>query len=290
MKKFIAALVLAIVLAGCTSTESAQIVATTLPVYEFTSRICQGTDLKVTRLITESVSCLHDYSLQVSQMQALEGATVTIINGAGLEMFLDDVLHHSGTTIDASSGIELHCPEDAHGHSHDHEGHHHEQDSHIWLSPRHAMVMAQNICDGLVKQYPNQKDLFETNLQSLLDDLQRLQTYAENQLEALRCRKIITFHDGFGYFAEEFDLTILRAVEEESGSEASAAELIELIQMVEGHRLPAIFTETNGADSAAKTIASETGCRIFTLDMAMAGDSYFDAMYHNIDTIKEALG
>ena len=152
------------------------------------------------------------------------------------------------------------------------------------------MVMAQNICDGLVKQYPNQKDLFETNLQSLLDDLQRLQTYAENQLEALRCRKIITFHDGFGYFAEEFDLTILRAVEEESGSEASAAELIELIQMVEGHRLPAIFTETNGADSAAKTIASETGCRIFTLDMAMAGDSYFDAMYHNIDTIKEALG
>ena len=290
MKKFIAALVLAIVLAGCTSTESAQIVATTLPVYEFTSRICQGTDLKVTRLITESVSCLHDYSLQVSQMQALEGATVTIINGAGLEMFLDDVLHHSGTTIDASSGIELHCPEDAHGHSHDHEGHHHEQDSHIWLSPRHAMVMAQNICDGLVKQYPNQKDLFETNLQSLLDDLQRLQTYAENQLEALRCRKIITFLDGFGYFAEEFDLTILRAVEEESGSEASAAELIELIQTVEGHRLPAIFTETNGADSAAKTIASETGCRIFTLDMAMAGDSYFDAMYHNIDTIKEALG
>ena len=33
----------------------------------------------------------------------------------------------------------------------------------------------------------------------------------------------------------------------------------------------------------------ETGAKIYTLDMAMAGNSYFDAMYHNIDTIKEAL-
>ena len=45
-----------------------------------------------------------------------------------------------------------------------------------------------------------------------------------------------------------------------------------------------------GSASAAGIIARETGCQVFTLDMAMAGDSYFDAMYHNIDTIKEALG
>lgn len=29
---------------------------------------------------------------------------------------------------------------------------------------------------------------------------------------------------------------------------------------------------------------------VYSLDMAMAGDSYFDAMYRNIDTVKEALG
>ena len=78
-------------------------------------------------------------------------------------------------------------------------------------------------------------------------------------------------------------------MEEESGSEASAKELIHLIEAVEHHNLPAVFTEKSGSVSAASIIARETGCGSFTLDMAMAGDSYFDAMYHNIDTLKEAL-
>ena len=53
--------------------------------------------------------------------------------------------------------------------------------------------------------------------------------------------------------------------------------------------MKAIFIETNGSVSAAEVISRETGVPIYTLDMAMGGDSYFDAMYHNIDTIKEAL-
>ena len=85
-------------------------------------------------------------------------------------------------------------------------------------------------------------------------------------------------------------MTIVKAVEEESGSEASARELIEMITLVEENALPAIFTETSGSTSAAGIIARETGCGQYTLDMAMSGDSYFNAMYHNIDTIKEALG
>ena len=78
-------------------------------------------------------------------------------------------------------------------------------------------------------------------------------------------------------------------MEEESGSEASARELIHLIEEVEHHSLPAIFTERSGAESAASIISRETGTKQYVLDMAMAGDSYFDAMYHNIDTLKEAL-
>ena len=53
---------------------------------------------------------------------------------------------------------------------------------------------------------------------------------------------------------------------------------------------PYIFTERNGSTSAAGVISRETGVTVYSLDMAMAGDSYFDAMYRNIDTIKEALG
>jgi len=279
-----------ILLCGCSSAEPAQVAATTLPVYEFTCRISEGTGITVTRLVTESVSCLHDYSLNVGQVKAAEAAELIVISGAGLEEFMEDILDGK-TVLDSAVGIEiLEC---THDHDHAHEidhGHHHETDSHIWLSPKNAMDMAVNIYEGLSAQYPHHRAAFEANLQALLGDLQALQVYGEAQLGTLSTHDMITFHDGFGYFARAFGLHILEAVEEESGSEASAQELKHLIGIVREHNLPAIFTEINGSVSAADVIARETGANTYALDMAMGGDSYFSAMYHNIDTIKEALG
>ena len=288
----IAAAAVACSLAGCSAAPEAQIAATTLPVYEFTSRLCAGTDISVARLVTESVSCLHDYALNVRQVRAVEAAEVVIISGAGMEEFMED-LRHDRNTIDASAGIALIEPEEHH-HEHEHEeeaheSHTHEEDPHIWLSPVNAAAMAENICHGLSSQYPEYAEDFEENLTELQAELEALHAYGESQLSDLSCRELITFHDGFAYLANAYGLEILRAVEEESGSEASAAELIELIEEVEHHGLPAIFTEMNGSVSAAGIIARETGAGSFQLDMAMGGNSYFDAMYHNIDTLKEAL-
>ena len=283
---FPALLALLVLLSGCRSqSQPAQIAATTLPVYEFTSRICADTPLTVTRLVTESVSCLHDYSLNVRQVKAAEAAQVVVISGAGLEDFLDGILDDSDI-LDSSEGITLlHMEEE---YDHDHEDYHHEDDPHIWLSPENAKGMAGNICAGLSRRYPEYADVFSENRDGLLEDLDALQSYGKSSLSDLDCRNLVTFHDGFSYFAQAFDLTILEAVEEESGSEASAQELKHLIGIV--HDLPAIFTERNGSTSAAEVISRETGVTVYSLDMVMAGDSYFDAMYRNIDTIKEALG
>lgn len=280
-------------LCSCGSAESvSQIAATTLPVYDFTSAICQGTPLCVTRLVTEEVSCLHDYSLNVRQVKAAEAAQVIVMSGAGLEVFLDDLLLDANI-IDASEHIALICPEESHDHGqeeeHSHEGHSHEQDPHIWLSPANAIIMANNICSGLSSQYPQYRDVFSENLAVLTKKLEQLQAYGTDTLRDISSREIITFHDGFSYFADCFGLTILEAIEEESGSEASAKELIHLIRLIREHSVKAIFTEANGSTSAASIISRETGVFCGSLDMAMTGDSYFDAMYHNIDTLKEAL-
>ncbi len=286
IKALLLAVLITVSLWGCSApTEGGGVAATTLPVYQFTSILCEGTDIPVTRLVTESVSCLHDYSLKVSQVKAVEKADVVVITGAGLEDFLSDILG-SKAVLDASEGIVLleGC------HAEGHEGHHHAEDPHLWLSPAYAARMAENICAGLTVQYPAHADSFAHNLQILLADLAALQTYGDEALASLSCRELVTFHDGFTYFANAFDLEILEAVEEEAGSEASARDLIDLITLVQVHRLPAIFTEENGSVSAANVIAAETGAKICTLSMAMAGDDYFAAMYRNIDTIREALG
>jgi ABC-type Zn uptake system ZnuABC Zn-binding protein ZnuA len=293
MKKLPAILALLILLSGCAPTPPADIAATTLPVYEFTQRITAGSGLTVARLITEEVSCLHGYTLTVGQMQAIEGADVVILSGAGLEEFLEDALDSADTVIDSSENIPL--LEGGHHHHHDEEApeeedhHDHEHDPHLWLSPAHAALQAQNICAGLSGEYPEFSELFERNLALLLTDLQKLENYGRQQLSDLNCREILTFHDGFSYLADAFGIEIVEAIEEESGAEASAKELIHLIGEVRHHDIKAIFTEVNGSGSAASIIAEETDAALGTLSMAMSGDGYFTAMYENIDNLKEAL-
>ena len=88
-------LVSMLLLCSCTGSkpeEKTDILATTAPVYEMVSALTQGTGLRVGRMITESVSCLHDYTLTVNQMQMLEGARVVVISGLGLEDFMADAL------------------------------------------------------------------------------------------------------------------------------------------------------------------------------------------------------
>ena len=137
------------------------------------------------------------------------------------------------------------------------------------MAPENAMVMAQNICKGLSEKYPAHKKIFAENLDVLLIQLSDLQEYGANTLSNLSCRELITFHDGFAYFAESFDLTVLKAMEEESGSEASAKELKELVILVHEYKLPAVFTEVNGSTSAAQVI-----CLRLSADGQAAGNDF----------------
>ena len=293
--KYLAILILLITLCfcciACSPQESVDILATTGPVYDFTTRLCNGTGLSVSLLITENISCLHDYTLQVRQMRLIQSADLIAISGAGLESFLDDAMYSAQHIIDASANLTL-MDGHQHDHSHDHNahaGHLHEEDPHIWLSVENAKQMAENLCNGLSDHYPEYSEVFLQNLNALIHELDELQAYGEDALRDLSCRSLITFHDGFSYLAEAFDLTILTAIEEESGSEASAAQLAALANLIHSNNIPAIFTEINGSASAADILSAETGVKQFALDMAISTYSYIDTMYYNINTLREAL-
>ena len=155
---------LAVLLPGCAQEEPCQVAATTLPVYQFTAALCEGTGISVKRLITQQVSCLHDYSLNVAQARTLEQAQVVVISGGGLEEFMEDSLSAANRVIDSSQGVSvLECEE----HHHEEEHHHHDRDAHIWLSPANAKIMARNIAAGLSEAYPEHQTRFGFNLQQL---------------------------------------------------------------------------------------------------------------------------
>lgn len=264
------------------------ILATTYPVYLFTTAVTEGADgVEVSLLVNQQTSCLHDYTLTVGNMKAIEGADVIVMNGAGLEDFMADALAASdAVVIDCSEGVDL-LP--AHGHEgHDHEA---EYDPHIWMNEESAAVMMNNILHGLSQLDGADLELYNENFSAA----SALLPGDDPRMAQLACPYLITFHDGFQYFAQDNGLTLLRSIEEEEGSEASAAEIKEIVSLIQAYDIPAIFTEVNGSDATARAISRETGCEVYQLDMIMSGEGtgiqpYIDAMQKNIDTIVEALG
>ncbi len=287
---------------GCTSPvqdssdEGFTLVASTYPVYVFTSRVigdCEGIDLKL--LVDQSISCLHDYTLSVTDMKKIDSADALIISGAGLEVFLSDITASYGDlpVIDSSKGIEL---LDANCGHEEHSNHDHDKDPHIWLDPNNAAVQTGNICNALCELLPQHKEAFEANAAEYEAKLSMLAQELKDELSELTVRKMITFHDGFAYFAKSLDLEVLKAIEEESGSEASASDIAEICDLIKAHGLSTVFTEVSGSESTAKAISNETGVGVYRLNMIMSGshtvgetDGYIDAMRLNAAAVKEAL-
>ena len=302
-------LALCLLLAACGPRQEApqddgrlDLVATTYPVYLFAAEVTRGAEnVTLTLMIDQPVSCLHDYTLTVKDMKVLERADGILLSGAGLEEAMADALETVADTpqIDCSQGVALLEGEAAH--DHDHEGgilpagHEHEADPHIWLDPNRACQMIENIAAGLAQLDPDQAALYTSNAQLAVQQVQQAYPVLRAALEELPCRELITFHDGFSYFAEAFDLTILRAIEEEAGSEASAREVAGIVAEIQTHQLPAIFTEVSGADATAQIIHRECGVAVYPLDLMMTAREdppgialYLELLQANVDTLREA--
>ena len=257
------------------------VVAATYPIYLFTCALTEDVDnITVERLDTGSVSCLHDYTLSMRDMQKIESADLIAVNGAGLEEFLEHALETSDAQIvDCSQGIAL-----LESLSHDH-GH---WDPHYWMDPERAAQMVQNLQAGLAQLDPDHAQQYMENSASIAALLASRQSLAEELIQLYHpISGLITFHDGFQYFAAAYGLPLLASIEEEAGSEASAKEIVEITELVQKYELPVIFTEANGSDATAQAIARATGCRVVQLSMVMDGpdgslEHYLNAVTDNV--------
>ena len=283
MKRLLCLVCALFLLTGCTPAAPEQedtlnIVATTYPTYLAALAVTKGVQgVSVSRLDTGSVSCLHDYTLTVSDMKKLSRADVIVMNGAGLEDFMSDALAATDAlVIDCSEGIELLPAAGHHDHEHSGEGHGH-FDPHYWMDPLNAQTMVGNVRLGLWFLFPGEvaPDL-SANTTLAVEQLQPLYELGLKYLyprseNAVAVPGLITFHDGFQYLAQTFHLPLLRSIEEEAGSEASAREMDQIIRLVKEQNIPVIFTETNGSNATATAIARETGCAVAQLSMIMDG-------------------
>jgi len=203
------------------------------------------------------------------------------------------------TVIDCSEGIAL-LPATGH-HDHDHEHHDHDDhfDGHYWMDPANMACAVDSVLTGLLPlldENAHTRMVYNTaTAQQLLNQCcEDGKTAMQNA--TLSGAQLITFHDGFAYFANAFDLPLLASIEEEAGSEASAKEIVHITELVRQYELPAIFTEVNGSDATARAISREAGCGVYVLSTIMDGREpfadelspiapYIEAININITTV-----
>ncbi len=285
---------LCLLLTGCGGTNttgggkdgSFHIVTSFYPMYVATINITQGVDgVTVTNMTKPQTGCLHDYQLMTEDMKTLEKADAFVINGAGMESFLDKVIEQQKNLkiIDASKGIELLKDDD-------------EENPHVWLSVTDAILQVKNIAEQLKAADPKHADAYEKNAAAYIKKLEALKAEMHAELDTVPNKDIVTFHEAFPYFAKEFGLNIISVVEREPGTEPTPAELQETIEQVKKLPVKVLFTEPQYSPSAAETIARETGAKIYTLDPVVTGEAndqainaYIDTMKKNMETLKTAL-
>ncbi|WP_068963002.1 metal ABC transporter substrate-binding protein [Desulfosporosinus sp. BG] len=268
-----------------TSEKPITIAASFYPMYIFALNVTKDMpNVKVIDMTQPTTGCLHDYVVTPDDMKNLEGAQFLITNGAGMESFMDKVTSQMPNLqiVDSSKGIQLIKGEGDEG-----------DNPHLWVSITNAITQVGNIGEQLSALDPTNAAKYKENTNAYIKKLEVERDKMHQTLDSVKNRDIVTFHEAFPYFAQEFNLNIAGVIEREPGSEPSAKELAETIDEVKSLNVKALFAEPQYPTKAADTIAKETGAKVYTLDPIVTGpmdaDAYINIMDSNLKTLQEAL-
>jgi zinc transport system substrate-binding protein len=240
--------------------------------------------VKVINMTKQTAGCLHDYALTPDDLVNLEGAQFFVVNGAGMESFMDKVTEQMPNLkiIDTSKGIPLIKGDGDEG-----------DNPHLWVSITNSIMQVKNIQEQLSASDPYNANKYKANTDNYVKKLENERDKMHKALDGLENRNIITFHEAFPYFAKEFNLNIAGVIEREPGSEPSAGELADTIATIKELKVKGLFAEPQYPASATETIARETGAKVYTLDPAVTGpmeaDAYINIMDSNLKVLQEAL-
>lgn len=269
------------------------------PIYIMALNITDGVDkVDLVNMTEQNTGCLHDFQLRTEDMKNIERSDALIINGAGMESFMDKVLQETPNKriIDSSVGIST-IEEDEHDHVHSEEDSHvHDElvNPHIWVSVSNYIEQVKNISNGIISLDPDNKAKYQSNTDKYIGELTRLKDKMHDDISNISKKDIITLHESFDYFADEFDLNIAAVINHEPNSEPSSKEIKDTIEIINeaGNNIP-LFVEPQYPSTSAEIISKETGAKVYLLDSAVTGeiskDAYIKAMEKNLAVLKEAL-
>ncbi|MGC8873079.1 MAG: metal ABC transporter solute-binding protein, Zn/Mn family [Chloroflexia bacterium] len=239
----------------------------------------------------------HAYEPTPRDIARVAESDLLIVNGAGLESFLESLLRDAGghaRVVEASVGVPGRTPQAGEASFGG------RQDPHFWLDPLRVVRYVENIRDAFTQIDPEGSEVYSRNAETYIGQLRALDDWIRKQVASIppERRLLVTNHESLGYFAERYGFRIVGTVLPGLSEEASpsAQELAGLVEKIRSAGVRAIFLETGASPALAQQVAAEAGVAVVTqlyTHSLSAPDgpapTYIAMMRYDVRVIVEAL-
>lgn len=238
----------------------------------------------------------HTYEPTPQDMRDLQSARLIFTIGHGLDDWAKTLTANlpQAEIITMDQGLQLR----EHGDDHQHDGeeveleeeHEENMDPHYWLSVKNAKIMARNIAQSLTTLDPAHEKLYADNLATYLKELDYTDEAIRNKFRDFEKRDLLTYHDAWGYFADDYDLNVIGAFEVNPGQEPTIEQLADLRTKIQTHGLHTIFLEPQLSEQVIKPFSQDLGLKTAVLDPLGGSDmGYTTLMLYNANAIAQSL-
>lgn len=258
------------------SSSKTKIATTLYPIYYLTKRIT-GDRVNV-NLISPATSDPHHFELTPKTLKEIYEADYIFISNTYLDSWIEKLSNNFPKTkvIKVTQNIDLIKIND-------------EIDPHFWHSLRENKKVAREILDNLVRIDINNKEFYESNFQTLIEEMDKIYIESLEELSNLRNKKMITKHNAFGYLARDYNLEIIGYLEKEEG-ELTPKEISELIRKVKENNIKSVFGENYTDNEKVYNFAKNLNLRVYLLhSLEKSQKDFLEAYRENIEIIKKAL-
>ena len=164
---------------------------------------------------------------------------------------------------------------------------------HYWLDPLNGKIMARNICNGLERISPENKNFFEANLKTFDETIDTKMKSWQMQMAKYNGAKVIAYHNEWCHFENRFGLQIVDFIEPKPGIPPTPSQLVKIINEVKRNSIKVIISSPYFTTSSSDVVAKQTGAKVLTLATSAGAfenvKSYFDVFDYNIDQLVSAL-
>ena len=265
---------------GDTSKEELTVVTSFYPMYVAAMNVVgDAPGVKLQNLSEPQTGCLHDFQLTPEDMKLLSTADVFIINGGGIEAFMEDVAkaYPNLTIVSTCEYLELLSDGD-------------ETNAHAWMSVGMYREMVQTIAMGLAKADPDNRALYEENAEIYDSKLMRLEERQQTVAEEAEGTDVILFHEAYDYVADDYGMQVSCVMDLDEERQVSAGEVSEVLRAINEDGASLILAEELYGKSMAETVQKEADVSVIYLDPLNRGDyeadSYLLGMEHNIELLE----